>query len=139
MHTSFLTAAAALAASAIATPIESRDVLATWTATDVSSNVNHFLSGVKFHLTAPAGYVAGAPAFDVNCEVDWILNPGVQPCTANGELADGSKVEASIETSEVVTVYHTFGSQKATGASAPLTDGNLNADFTLDVSGVGSA
>ncbi|KAI0535462.1 hypothetical protein GGR58DRAFT_442631 [Xylaria digitata] len=136
MRTSVLTTIAALAASAIATPIEARDVYATWSATDVTTYVSHIIIGAKFDLSAPAGYVTGAPAFDVTCDVDLVIHPGVQACTFNGEQAEGSKVEAVFNSNLLVTVSHTFGSTKATGTSGSL---SYNADFTVDVTEVGSA
>ncbi|KAI8952960.1 hypothetical protein F4801DRAFT_166473 [Xylaria longipes] len=138
MRTSFLTAIAALAASAVAAPVEAREVYATWSATDVTTQVAHIQVGSKFRLTAPAGYVANAPAFDVTCDVSILDDPAIQACVFNGEQAAGSKVEAewSITSDAPVTVYHTFGSTKASGSSGPL---SYNADFTIDVTNVGSA
>ncbi|TGJ88614.1 hypothetical protein E0Z10_g173 [Xylaria hypoxylon] len=136
MHASFLTAIAALAASAIATPIEPRAVLASWSADQVTTYVAHIIIGAKFHVSAPAGYVAGAPAFDVTCDVDLVIHPGVQTCTFNGVQAAGSKVEALWQTTPDIVVYHTFGSSKATGTSRSV---GYNADFILDVTSVGSA
>ncbi|KAI0453017.1 hypothetical protein F5B21DRAFT_505743 [Xylaria acuta] len=137
MRTSFLTAIAALAASAVAAPVEAREVYATWSATDVMTHVAHIQVGSKFRLTAPAGYVANAPAFDVTCDVSIIDDPDIQPCTFNGEQAADSKVEAAWSITDTpVTVYHTFGSTKAWGSSGAL---SFNADFTIDVTNVGSA
>ncbi|KAF2971596.1 hypothetical protein GQX73_g2008 [Xylaria multiplex] len=136
MRTSILSAIAALAASAIATPIEARDVYAKWSATDVTTYVSHIIIGAKFRISAPAGYVTGAPAFDVTCDVDLVIRRGIQACTFNGEQAEGSKVEAIYSPEPPITVYHTFGSTKATGTSGSL---SYNADFALDVTEVGSA
>ncbi|KAI0442731.1 hypothetical protein F4803DRAFT_353126 [Xylaria telfairii] len=137
MRTSILAATAALAISAVAAPVEAREVYATWSATDVTTQVAHIQVGSKFRLTAPAGYVSNAPAFDVICDVSIFDNPQIQPCTFNGEQATGSKVEASWSvTDSPVTVYHTFGSTKAWGSSGAL---SFNADFTIDVTNVGGA
>ncbi|KAI0908855.1 hypothetical protein F4823DRAFT_563432 [Ustulina deusta] len=51
MRASFLTAIAALAASAVSTPISVGEVYA-------------FINGAKFRLNVPAGYADGAPTFD---------------------------------------------------------------------------
>lgn len=137
MRTSFLAAVAALAASAVTAPVEAREVYGTWSATDVTTKVAHIQVGSKFRLTAPAGYITNAPTFDVTCDVSIFDNPQTQPCTFNGEQAAGSKVEASWSvTDRPVTVYHTFGSTKAWGSSGAL---SFNADFTIDITNVGSA
>ncbi|KAI1758029.1 hypothetical protein F4782DRAFT_8402 [Xylaria castorea] len=137
MRTSFLTAIAALAASAVAAPVEAREVYATWSAADVTTHVAHIQVGSKFRLTAPAGYISNAPAFDVTCDVSILDNPEIQACTFNSEQAAGSKVEAAWSTTDApVTVYHTFGFTKAWGSSGAL---SFNADFTIDVTNVGSA
>ncbi|TRX92383.1 hypothetical protein FHL15_006769 [Xylaria flabelliformis] len=137
MHTSFLTAIAALATSTVAAPLEAREGYATWSATDVTTHVAHIQIGSKFHLTAPAGYVSDAPAFDVICDVSILDDPEIQPCVFNSEQATGSKVEAAWSTTDApVTVYHTFGSTKVWGSSGALA---FNADFMIDVMNVGSA
>ncbi len=51
MRASFLTAIAALTASAVSTPISVGEVYA-------------FINGAKFRLNVPAGYADGAPTFD---------------------------------------------------------------------------
>ncbi|KAI0553171.1 hypothetical protein F4679DRAFT_580841 [Xylaria curta] len=137
MHTSFLTAIAALTTATIAAPLEAREVYATWSATDVTTHVAHIQVGAKFHLTAPAGYINNAPAFDVTCDVSILDDPEIQPCVFNSEQAAGSKVEAAWSTTDApVTVYHTFGSTKVWGSSGAL---SFNADFTIDVTNVGGA
>ncbi|KAI1186797.1 hypothetical protein F5B17DRAFT_344821 [Nemania serpens] len=135
MRTSVLTATAALAASAIAAPLEPRTTYATWSATNVKSEVAHITVGASFDLNVPAGYVAGAPAFYVNCDIS-ILDPaGRKACTYKGPQAQGSKVEADWDASSnlPITVWHTFGSKTATGtAGLPA----YNTDFTITVTSV---
>ncbi|KAI1353882.1 hypothetical protein F5Y01DRAFT_312476 [Xylaria sp. FL0043] len=127
MRAAFLSAIAALAASAVSTPIEPREVYATWTATEVETYVAHIIIGAKFRLTVPAGYIEGAPGFDVHCDVDLVINPGLQTCTGAPE---GSIVQAVYDIEPPITVYHTFGSTNVTAQSGDL---SYNADFTLDV------
>ncbi|GAP86757.1 hypothetical protein SAMD00023353_2101280 [Rosellinia necatrix] len=134
MRTSFFASLAALAASAVAAPLEVRETYATWSATEVQTLVAHIIYGVNFRITAPAGYISGAPEFDVSCKVLAFSSPEVQPCTFNGPQADGSKVEAKFSyTGAPVTVYHTFGSTTASGGSGTL---SYNTDFTVDVTSV---
>lgn len=131
MRASIITATAALAASAMAVPVEPR-ASATWQATNVKSQVAHITVGATFDLNVPAGYVSGAPAFSVTCAISILDDAGRIPCTFKGPQAAGSKVEADWYASEHVpiTVYHTFGSKTATGtAGIP----GYNADFTLAV------
>ncbi|KAI1309227.1 hypothetical protein F5Y03DRAFT_393057 [Xylaria venustula] len=133
MRTSFLSAIAALAASAVSTPIEPREVYATWDATDVTTYVSHIIIGAKFNLNVPAGYIDGAPGFDVVCDVDLVIHPGLQTCTGAPE---GSTVQAVYDITPPITVYHTFGSTNVTGQSGDL---SYNSDFTLDVTNISTA
>ncbi|KAI1170766.1 hypothetical protein F4777DRAFT_93121 [Nemania sp. FL0916] len=136
MRASILTTAAALASSAIAAPLEARKTYAIWSAKNVTTEVSHIIVGATFNLDVPAGYIAGAPAFNVTCSVD-ILDQKTVPCTWNGPQAAGSTVETAFFVNEVdITVYHTFGSTTATGYSGDL---EYNADFTLDVTSVVTA
>ncbi|KAI0483701.1 hypothetical protein F4859DRAFT_409707 [Xylaria cf. heliscus] len=136
MRTPLLTTLAALTASTVSSPVRAREVYATWSATDVTTPVAHVLVGAKFNLTAPAGYIANAPAFDVTCGVSIVDDPPIVLCAFNHERAPGSTVEAAWNINDApVTVYHTFGSTKAWGSSRLL---SYDADFTIDVTNVGS-
>ncbi|KAI1429718.1 hypothetical protein F5Y12DRAFT_709719 [Xylaria sp. FL1777] len=129
MRTSFMTAIAALAASAVSTPIEDRS-LATWTATNVTSLVAHIILGARFTLNVPAGYIDGAPGFNVFCAADLVTHQGLQTCTG---APAGSTVQATFSITPPITVYHTFGSTNVTAESGTL---GYNTDFTLDVTKV---
>ncbi|KAI3324432.1 hypothetical protein HD806DRAFT_68631 [Xylariaceae sp. AK1471] len=136
MHASFFPIAiAALAASAAAVPLDTR-AYATWSATDVQTQVAHITIGVHFRITAPAGYIAGAPAFDVNCTPSYIAQFGSKTCTFNGPQAAGSKVEATFDYTAGVTVFHTFDSTVASGNQPDLP---YNQNFNIDVTNVASA
>ncbi|KAI0428450.1 hypothetical protein F5Y09DRAFT_287385 [Xylaria sp. FL1042] len=130
MRAAFLSAIAALAASAVSTPIEPREVYATWTATEVETYVSHIIIGAAFRLNVPAGYIEGAPGFDVHCDVDLVIHPGLQTCTGAPE---GSTVQAVYDITPPITIYHSFGSKNITAQSGDL---SYNADFTLDVTKV---
>ncbi|KAI8623946.1 hypothetical protein F5Y19DRAFT_491730 [Xylariaceae sp. FL1651] len=136
MHTSFLTAVTTLAASVAAAPHVARQtVYATWPATNVVDDIAHILVGLSFDITSPAGYVAGAPAFDVACS-NTLLDQGPTACTFNGPQAAGSSVEALYNTNGTVTVTHTFktssgGTTKVWGNSPYLGD-SYNEDFAVE-------
>ncbi|KAI1112341.1 hypothetical protein F5Y14DRAFT_274891 [Nemania sp. NC0429] len=135
MRSSILTATAALAATAIASPIVERTVYYNWPATNVQSDVAHILIGAKFDLDAPAGYVAGAPAFSVTCHANLIDPAGRVACVPKGTLAAGSKVEADYWDGQhgTLTVWHTYGSHTASGV---ITLSGYNQDFVIPVTSV---
>jgi hypothetical protein len=136
MHaSSFLAVTAALAASVAAVPLDTR-AYATWTATDVQAQVAHITIGYHFRISAPAGYIAGAPAFDVNCTPSFIEQFGSKTCTFNGAQAADSKVEATFDFTAGVTVFHTFGPTVASGNQTNLP---YNQNFNIDVTNVASA
>jgi hypothetical protein len=130
---------AALAASAVASPLATRTVYAAWPATEVQDQIAHILVGEYFRLIAPAGYVAGAPGFDVRCTPTLLDKVRPAPCTYNSEQGQGESVAAEFLTNGTVSVTHAFGSKKAYGVSEVLSGLPLNNDFTVDVIYFGAA
>jgi hypothetical protein len=68
MRSSFLASITTLAASAVTSLLEFREVYATRSATDVQLEVSHIITDVKFHIRAPVDSISGAPKFDVCCD-----------------------------------------------------------------------
>lgn len=139
MHACFLTAIAALAASATTAPLDARTAYATWPATEVIDSIAHILVGESFRLTAPAGYIEGAPAFDVHCTTSLGDKVRPAPCIYNGPQANGTKVMAELNINGTVTAYHHFGSQKIWGTSTVRSGPPLHEEFTIPVTYLSSA
>ncbi|KAI1376856.1 hypothetical protein F4677DRAFT_418260 [Hypoxylon crocopeplum] len=93
MFASVVTVVAALAASAAALPgaVNARETYATWTATNFEEGCSPGGCIASFNISAPAGYVEGAPAFNVACHPIYIQRGWVE-CDAISELAAGSSV-----------------------------------------------
>ncbi|KAI0835686.1 hypothetical protein F5Y06DRAFT_124343 [Hypoxylon sp. FL0890] len=95
MFASVFTFVAALAASAAASPVavEARETFATWPATNWVEGCSPGGCRGNFNISAPAGYVKGAPAFNVHCHSTYIQG-GWTECDAIGDQAAGSYVES---------------------------------------------
>ncbi|KAI1406087.1 hypothetical protein F4819DRAFT_285606 [Hypoxylon fuscum] len=95
MFASFITVVSALAASVAALPtaVQSREVYATWKATNFQEGCSPGGCIASFNITAPAGYVKDAPAFNVACHPIYIQQ-GWLECDTIGEAAAGSSVES---------------------------------------------
>ncbi|KAI0010217.1 hypothetical protein F4779DRAFT_578577 [Xylariaceae sp. FL0662B] len=98
MYASFVTVFSALAATAAALPhagsIEARNkTLAVWPVTEFSEGCSPGGCISSFDIKAPAGYVAGAPAFNVQCHPIYIQKGWVE-CDAVGEQPANSYVES---------------------------------------------
>ncbi|KAI0138588.1 hypothetical protein F4776DRAFT_662959 [Hypoxylon sp. NC0597] len=95
MFASVFTLVAALAASAVAAPaaVEARETYATWPATNWQEGCSPGGCRGTYDISAPAGYVSNAPAFNVHCHSTYIQE-GWTKCDAVGEQAEGSYVES---------------------------------------------
>ncbi|KAI1413662.1 hypothetical protein F5Y13DRAFT_189097 [Hypoxylon sp. FL1857] len=95
MLASVFTFVAALAATAAATPaaVEARETYATWPAINWHEGCSPGGCRGQFNISAPAGYVQGAPAFNVHCYTTYIQQGWTQ-CVAIGDQAAGSYVES---------------------------------------------
>ncbi|KAI4859307.1 hypothetical protein F4820DRAFT_174281 [Hypoxylon rubiginosum] len=95
MLASFITVVSALAASAAALPgaVGGRDVYAKWPAFNFQEGCSPGGCIASFNISAPAGYVAGAPAFNVACHPIYIQQ-GWLVCDTISEATAGSSVES---------------------------------------------
>ncbi|KAL7626515.1 hypothetical protein AAE478_003287 [Parahypoxylon ruwenzoriense] len=87
MYASFITVASALVASVAA------ETYATWPATGFTESCSPGGCIGHFNINAPAGYVQGAPAFDVRCNPIYIQR-GWLKCDPTGDETAGSEVNA---------------------------------------------
>ncbi|OTA60733.1 hypothetical protein K449DRAFT_435132 [Hypoxylon sp. EC38] len=94
MLASVFTFVAALAASATAAPaaVEARETYATWPATNWQEGCSPGGCRGTYDISAPAGYVDGAPAFNVHChstyiQEGWTQCDPVEPQTDNSYVA----------------------------------------------------
>ncbi|KAI2613232.1 hypothetical protein GGR54DRAFT_329631 [Hypoxylon sp. NC1633] len=95
MFTSVIAVISAFAASAAALPgaVGVRDAPATWTATGFEEGCSPGGCIASFNISAPAGYITGAPAFNVECHPIYIQQ-GWITCDANDAEATGSSVSS---------------------------------------------
>ncbi|KAI0201606.1 hypothetical protein F4808DRAFT_459734 [Astrocystis sublimbata] len=118
MQTSFFTTVAALAVTAAAAPaLQSRETFATWTTSNIQIRwAGHGpINGAQFDISAPAGYIAGAPAFSGTCDVNY-GNHEPNGCAG----AEGVSALFDDRVNPGIIVYHNFGNTKAWGNSDPL-------------------
>ncbi|KAH9887423.1 hypothetical protein F4778DRAFT_426075 [Xylariomycetidae sp. FL2044] len=120
MHASLLALVSTLAAGVTALPRSvqaSRQTLASWPATNFVEGCSPGGCIASFNISAPAGYVEGAPAFDVTCHPIYIQQGWLDCDVVSG--GDGDSVVQSMWTgaSEFelikISVAHLFSSSSS--------------------------
>ncbi|RYP26902.1 hypothetical protein DL768_011518 [Monosporascus sp. mg162] len=81
--------------------------LYSWQATDFSFGCGSAACGLGFNVTAPAGYVGAAPAFDVQCGA--LYGAGWTECTPNGAADDDDEETQPTVQSTVSVFWDTAG------------------------------
>ncbi|KAI1085575.1 hypothetical protein F5B20DRAFT_575086 [Whalleya microplaca] len=112
--------------------INAREVYATWPATKFVKACTESSCTGSFSVSAPANYVAGAPAFTVECKpqkdfVDCTGDKGA--ATVQSKWVEGSSTEAA-----EITVQHvwTEGQQRSTASGSARADAGAT-EFKLTV------
>ncbi|KAI0427441.1 hypothetical protein F5Y09DRAFT_316270 [Xylaria sp. FL1042] len=114
MYGRLLASLTTLASVAVAAPSSSHETRATasWTATDGTALFagHGILSGASFDVSAAAGYIAGAPAFNVRCDAYYVYGGATSEgtaCTWKGAQPAYSSVYAYTDYNTLaVTVLH---------------------------------
>lgn len=129
------------ASAAAAAVVEARqDGAFSWPVTDFSFGSGSASAGIGFNVTATAGYVDGAPGFDVQCGAQFGTADPWHPCTSNNQEQPDVKVMwdngGHTAAPYKVQVAHTWSSAgqswKATGSGQSASGED---DFPLNGSG----
>ncbi|KAI0490633.1 hypothetical protein F4859DRAFT_15281 [Xylaria cf. heliscus] len=111
----------------------------TWSATNGAFTSNKYgVNGMKYKLSAPAGYTLDAPGFSVSCTYTYNSDASVyEACTPSGAVSSGSQVSlwASV-LYNITTVHHQWTAANGTkfqlvGTSAPLPNLGTVTTFTI--------
>ncbi|KAI1284473.1 hypothetical protein F5Y07DRAFT_4755 [Xylaria sp. FL0933] len=108
MYGKLLASLTTLASVVVAAPASSQEAraTATWTATDGTALFagHGLLSGASFDISSEAGYIAGAPAFDVHCDAYFVYNGAA----SNGTECTWKSAQPAFSAVYAYTDYNTL-------------------------------